>query len=77
MKKDTFKNWLIIILLLVIAGGGILFYIHSRPQAVKPEAAEKLISVAAELPKAEDISIAKKILSAGLRPSAALIFCRI
>ncbi len=62
MKKDTFKNWLIIILLLVIAGGGILFYIHSRPQAVKPEAAEKLISVAAELPKAEDISIAKNFI---------------
>lgn len=62
MKKDTIKNWLIIILLLIIAGGGILFYIYSRPQAIKPEAAEKTISVAAEEPKAKNISIAKNFI---------------
>ena len=46
MKKDTFKNLLILILLLIIAGGGVFLYKHSRPHAVERVKSENLITVA-------------------------------
>ncbi len=62
MKKDTFKNLLILILLLIIAGGGVFLYKHSRPHAEEAVKSENLITVAAEQPKVQDIVVSKSFI---------------
>lgn len=62
MKKDTFKNLLILILLLIIAGGGVFLYKHSRQHAEERVKSENLITVATEQPKVRDIVVSKSFI---------------
>ena len=62
MKKDTFKNLLILILLLIIAGGGIFLYAHKRPQFIKPVEKRDVLSVSAEFPKLNNVEVAKSFI---------------
>ena len=62
MKKDTFKNLLILILLLIIAGGGIFLYAHKRPQFIKPVEKRDVLSVSAEFPKLNNVEVTKSFI---------------
>lgn len=61
MKKDTFKNWLIIFLLLVIIGGGWLLYNHKKQPALQNFKEKEIEVQATQLPP-ENIMVAQSFI---------------
>lgn len=61
MKKDTFKNWLILFLLLIIIGGGWLLFNH-KEQPAPPSSKAKEIVVRAKPLAAENITVAQSFI---------------
>ena len=62
MKKDTFKNLLILILLLIIAGGALFLYMHKHPQLTEKAKPSSLPAVSAEFPEPQDVEVAKSFI---------------